>query len=277
MLKRGLAPRTVKQTVGVVAMALDAELRDSLMVGGRLKVNPARHMTRQTLPAAEPTAAMSPAVIARIREALPPVYRIGVDLMYGAGLRLAEAIGLSEDRVLRVSSAVRVDRQWSEFGEGSTGDDGVTGFAPTKHESDRTVPVSAALLDALATHKARHGLSAEGTFMHSGRNGRPMTQRTWRRAWQAALKVAAIDGTWTAHDMRHAFGSFHYNIGGEEVATVAAWMGHTPETFIRTYLHASSATKRPTRDPLAFETCTERVHTDGPEGITAGQGHETAR
>lgn len=252
---RGLKPRTVKQTMGNVASALDMALRDSLAIGGKMRANPARLIERVQVPTAPITTAMPHDVIMAAREALPEVYRIGVDLMYGAGLRLGEAIGLDESHVSAFGPSLVIDGQWSER---VRADDGkaTRGRKSVKHdrtedERGRVVPITATLVAALDAHRESFGLSTEGTFMHSGRNGAPMTRRTWGKYWRAALEEVGAKA-WRSHDLRHAFGTRMYHEGGADDVTVAAWLGHSPEMFRRTYLHAEvePATVRPALDLL---------------------------
>lgn len=252
-LAKSYAPNTVRQTMGTVAMVLDGAVN-----ARRMSRNTARAPYLARLPRpkrVEPAEVevMPTEAIAAMRAALPPVYAIGVDLMYGAGLRLGEACGLMLTSVDFLKRTIRVERQWSPTAPlakpGRNGCEYGYGFDVPKHDSYRTVPVSPSLLDAINAHVAAHGLSAEGTIMRLPISGRPVTEPRWQGVWTSAAQRAGVSARWTAHDLRHAFGSRHYN-AGTPATTVAAWLGHTLATFLNTYAHAEGAHERPALDLL---------------------------
>jgi len=271
LLADGFAPNTVRQTMGTVAMVLDGAVN-----ARRMSRNTARPPYLARMPRVRKTTAAAEVVsevftaadIAAVRAELPPVYRIAVDLMYGAGLRLGEACGLKGDFVWYLKRAIRVEWQWSPSAKlatpGRNGAEYGYGFDEPKHGSRRTVPVSDSLLDAINAHVATHGLGTEGTVMRLEHSGKPVTEQQWHDVWTAAAQRAGVSARWTAHDMRHAFGSRHYN-AGVPATTVAKWLGHTLETFTRTYAHAEGEHDRPTLDLVASvaeaaEACTAEAN-----------------
>jgi integrase len=168
---------------------------------------------------------------------------------------------------------IRVETQYSTYGEGSTADASKRGFAVTKtRNSVREIPVPESLLHAINAHVARYGLSYAGTIcvgertrvVNGARARAPMTRKRWDRAWGDACTSTGIAG-FTAHSLRHAFGSEHL-AAGIPPADCAAWLGHTVDTFLRTYARPTGERARPTIDMLAAETCTNRAQGESAPG-----------
>ena len=263
MLREGFAPQTVKQTISHVRQALTWSLRRR-----RITYNPAALMERLPVPSKPVAVAMTAGEFVALRDALPESYQVAATLMFAVGLRYAECAALGLDDVNFLRRTITVRRQWSEYGE-----DGGAGFAPTKTtNSVRTIPVPESVLHAINAHVARFGVSTAGTIAVGERtrevNGErartPMARKGWDRVWGGAVKATGIEG-FTAHSLRHAFGSHHF-ASGVSPADVAAWMGHTVETFLRTYAKPMGDAAKPVIDLLAPETCTNRAQAGDAEG-----------
>jgi integrase len=163
---------------------------------------------------------------------------------------------------------LRVERQWTPYAvRTEPGRNGATtryGMADPKHGSKRTLPISESLVHAINLHVAKYGTSTEGTIASLEHSGRPVTQQQWHDVWTAAAERAGVSARWSAHDLRHAFGSLHYN-AGTPAPTVAAWMGHSLATFLAIYAHHDERHGTPLVDPLAglAEAEEEADTTDG--------------
>jgi integrase len=127
--------------------------------------------------------------------------------------------------VLWLPRAVRVDRQWDSRHQPA-------GFAPPKTaSSDRTVPASTLMLDALAEHVGRRH---EGFVLHRG--GEPVDWQAFGHQWRQARKRAGLDGV-RYHDLRHAYASMLISAGCS-VKAVSAALGHaSAATTLNLYSH----------------------------------------
>jgi integrase/recombinase XerD len=144
-----------------------------------------------------------------------------LELLYAAGLRVSELIGLKLQDVSLQGGYVRV------FGKGA---------------KERIVPIG-----HYAGEKIQHYLaSARGTLLKNGispflfvvRAGRPMSrQGFWklikRYALQAGLKKAI-----TPHTLRHSFAS-HLLEGGADLRAVQTMLGHADISTTQIYTHVA--------------------------------------
>lgn len=191
-----------------------------------------------------------------IRDAITPRYGAAVIVGAGAGLRRGETFGLTVDRVDFLRRTVTVDRQL-------VGDGRPTFGPPKTAASVRVVPVSQAVLDALAAHLARWPAGPSGLIFTAPRGG-PVTRSKLGEAWRdAEVRVWArqagrdlVDGwripaaTLAAyraahpgpggrfHELRHFYVSTLI-AAGASVRVVQERVGHepgSPET-LRTYSH----------------------------------------
>ena len=140
-----------------------------------------------------------------------------LELLYGAGLRISELVGLDVDDVDLEDAAVRV------FGKGS---------------KERLVPIGrmargavAAYLTrgrpALATRRSRAAL-----FLNT-RGGR-LTRQSCSRLLDAHRTRAGITRVVTPHDLRHSFAT-HLLEGGADVRVVQELLGHASVATTQVY------------------------------------------
>ena len=124
-----------------------------------------------------------------------PTFRTLLLLLYGAGLRLGEALGLAQEDV-NLSGALLTVRG-------------------TKFYKTRLVPVGPDLMRALESYAATRAAfppAAEGatTFL-ANRDGTPLKQRTVHKAFDALRRQARVRNVEGArfqprlHDLRHSF------------------------------------------------------------------------
>jgi integrase/recombinase XerD len=144
-----------------------------------------------------------------------------LELLYAAGLRVSELIGLKLQDVNLQGGYVRV------FGKGA---------------KERIVPIGRYAGDKIQLYLA----SARGTllknrispFLFIARAGRPMSrQGFWklikRHALQAGLKKAI-----TPHTLRHSFAS-HLLEGGADLRAVQTMLGHADISTTQIYTHVA--------------------------------------
>ncbi len=129
------------------------------------------------------------------------------------------------DRVDFLRREVTVDRQWHGI---------LAQFEPPKSKaSNRTIPASSTVLDAISLHIGRHGTGEHGVLLHA--DGRPLNSN--RMTWRWNLTVRDVVTDVTLHDLRHHFASSLISAGCSIVAVQRA-LGHAkPSTTLDTYGH----------------------------------------
>jgi integrase len=157
-------------------------------------------------------------------------YRALVVLLAGSGLRLAEGLGLSVDRVDFLRRTVRVDRQLVTV----TG--GPPMLAPVKTPSSvRTIPVPQTVIDELARHLERHEPGPDG-LVFTNTHGKPIRRSDLTGLWQRAAKAAGVVG-FTPHDLRHYAASVLIDQCAS-VKAVQRHLGHSSAaTTLNVYAH----------------------------------------
>jgi len=148
-----------------------------------------------------------------------------LELLYGTGARISEAIGLDVDDVSRV-----LDTDPSEpvalrlFGKGS---------------KQRIVPLGSYARAALASYlvRARPSLAAKGrgsaaVFLNA-RGGRLSRQSAWNLV-QTAADRAGITTDVSPHTLRHSYAT-HLLDGGADVRVVQELLGHASVTTTQIY------------------------------------------
>lgn len=147
-----------------------------------------------------------------------PWLRTAVLLGAGAGLRASEALGLTHDRLDRDRRTLRIDRQLAPDGD----------LGPPKMRSSiRSVPVSAALIEALG--------QGEGPVAH--RDGRFVPYPALRARFTYTAGRAGLSSGTSFHDLRHHFAS-ELIAAGCSIVAVASALGHdNPNVTLSTYGH----------------------------------------
>ena len=173
--------------------------------------------------------------------ALGELYGCAVRVMAGSGLRLAEMLGVTADRVNFNHGTIKVDRQLDRYIPWKTGDTMPT--APTKNSVTRHARVWEKVKDDL---KQLLDATDENGPIVPPFNG--ITR--WADAWGRILSEAAqrVSWEWAPHYLRHHYGSYSMadrSDGGMGMhfTKVQASMGHaSPEVTLRTYTHKVSST-----------------------------------
>ena len=141
-----------------------------------------------------------------------------LELLYGTGARISEAIGLDVDDLDRAAGLVRLD------GKGG---------------KQRVVPVGSYAGRAVEDYlvRARPGLGAAGrgsaALFLNARGGRLSRQSAWTVLRAAALR-AGIPGDVSPHTLRHCFAT-HLLDGGADVRVVQELLGHASVTTTQVY------------------------------------------
>ena len=165
--------------------------------------------------------------VKRLLDAPDPVKSNGIrdaamlELLYAAGLRVSELIGLKLQDVNLQGGYVRV------YGKGA---------------KERIVPIG-----QYAREKIQHYIStARGSFLKGqvspylfvARAGKPMTrQGFWKLIKRYALQ-AGLRKTITPHTLRHSFAS-HLLEGGADLRAVQTMLGHTDISTTQIYTHVA--------------------------------------
>ncbi len=202
-----LEPRTVQSIWQYVRSAIRAAHLDGVI--GR---DPT---PRVKLPQHDGTETVVPTVddVQRLRASAPDDFAVAVVIGAGLGLRAGEIAGLSEDRIDWLRREVKVDRQW--HGK-------LDRFEPLKSRaSNRMVPASDRVLEALAEHVREHGTGEHGVLVHA--EGRPLNSNRTDWRWEITTRQAGLDSR--LHDLRHHYASSLISAGCSIVAVQRA-LGH---------------------------------------------------
>ncbi len=141
-----------------------------------------------------------------------------LELLYGTGARISEAVGLAVDDLHREEGLIRLD------GKGG---------------KQRLVPVGSYAGRAVEAYlvRGRPGLLAAGpgspALFLNARGGRLSRQSAWT-ALRAAAARAALDVDVSPHTLRHSFAT-HLLDGGADVRVVQELLGHASVTTTQVY------------------------------------------
>ena len=148
-----------------------------------------------------------------------------LELLYGTGARISEAVGLDVDDLDGVVST-------SQAGAGSVRLAGKGG-------KQRIVPVGTYAARALAVYlvRARPALATAGSgspaLMLNARGGRLSRQSAWT-VLRAAARTAGLSTQLSPHTLRHCFAT-HLLDGGADVRVVQELLGHASVTTTQVY------------------------------------------
>lgn len=141
-----------------------------------------------------------------------------LELLYGIGARVTEAVSLDVDDIEFESATVRV------LGKGN---------------KERVLPLGRYAAEALTTYltRARPGLATKGkgtpALFLNQRGGRLSRQSAWNII-QATARRADLPGHLSPHTLRHSFAT-HLLDGGADVRVVQELLGHASVTTTQIY------------------------------------------
>jgi integrase/recombinase XerC len=140
-------------------------------------------------------------------------------LLYGAGLRVAEALSLSAD-VLPIGSTLRV-----------------TG----KRSKTRVVPVVPAVREAIEEYARQCPYPLRGAVpLFVGARGGPLNPDLVRRAVAAARRRLGLPDTLTPHALRHSFAT-HLLARGADLRALQELLGHASLSSTQIYTAVDAA------------------------------------
>lgn len=211
---RPLAPATVEVVFAWTATIFKAALEDGLIAK-----SPCRKIGRPEVEQGRVQPLPVQTVEALI-DAVPARYRALIVLGAGTGVRLGEALGLTNDRVIWLARQVEINRQLVRI----TGGEPVFGPVKDKKNRPRTIPLPQVVVDALAAHVREFGLGPE-ELLFTGPRGGPVRRTTFSDMWRAAAGPLGIPLGDGYHQLRHFYASVLIR-SGESVKTVQERLGH---------------------------------------------------
>jgi integrase len=238
---------TVKRVWGWVVSILAAAVRDE-----RLTSNPAKGL-KPKKPKARKVVPLEQSQVTDLIAALPAHHQALAKLAAGAGLRLGEVLGLRPTDVswLSGSPVIHVQRQLVC----PVGADPYLRLP--KGGKDRTVPVSAALVAALALHMATYPRAAAwdaidgcaASLVFASLDGRPVIHRRMTGNLALARRKAGLPTSVTFHSFRHFFASTLI-AGGHSERQVGERLGHSSAEVTRLYGGLFASADQATRSVL---------------------------
>jgi len=140
-------------------------------------------------------------------------------LLYGSGLRIAEAMGLQAS-VLPIGRTLRV-----------------TG----KRNKTRVVPVVDAVREAIAAYVQACPYSLSGTTpLFLGARGGPLNADLVRRSVRTARRRLGLPDSLTPHALRHSFAT-HLLAGGADLRSLQELLGHASLSSTQIYTQVDAA------------------------------------
>lgn len=152
-----------------------------------------------------------------------------LELLYGTGARITEAVSLAVDDV-------------------SLGEDGALLRLFGKGRRERVVPVGRYAVEAVEAYLVRgrpalaqHGRGNSALFLN--RRGNPLSRQSAWAALQEAAGRAGLEGQVSPHTLRHSFAT-HLLAGGADVRVVQELLGHASVTTTQIYTQVTVQTMR---------------------------------
>jgi integrase len=214
--QKPLAPSTIEIVYTWVATIFAAAMKDRVITS-----SPCQDIRRPEVhqPRVKP---LPVETVEKLIDAVPAQYRALIVLGAGTGVRISEALGLTNDRVDWMRRTVTIDRQLVGVGEG-----GALLFGPLKDKKNRprTIPLPQVVIDELSAHVARYGLGPEG-LLFTGWRGGALRRTAFSNMWAAAAGPLGIPSGDGYHQLRHFYASLLIR-HGESVKVVQERLGHT--------------------------------------------------
>lgn len=216
---RKLSPRTANVALSSIRLLLDVVGRGEAM----------REVRRVRYDRPEPMLLSAAEVLALMRAFDAAWSRAVALVMYGAGLRVSEALALRTKDIDAGRMVILVP--------------------PGKSRHERIVPMTPWMLAALRAAYVEIGQRGELLFPGVG-TGRPRTREAMYACIRRAAARAGIGKRVYPHLLRHSFAT-HLMEQGADVQTVQALLGHACITSTTRYTQLSTARRSATVTPLA--------------------------
>ena len=197
---------------------------------GWTAVDPAREV-RPPVPARRLPKAITLAQVEALLAAPDPTQPLGLrdrallELLYGTGARISEAVGLAVDDLDREAGLVRLS------GKGGKQRVVPVGSFAARAVEDYLVRARPGLATRLGTAPARGGASS--ALLLNARGGRLSRQSAWTVLRVCAVR-AGLDVEVSPHTLRHTFAT-HLLDGGADVRVVQELLGHASVTTTQIY------------------------------------------
>ncbi len=150
-----------------------------------------------------------------------------LEVLYGCGARISEAVGLAADDIDEVAGLVRL------HGKGS---------------KQRVVPLGSYALAAVAAYRVRsrpllaaRGRGSASLFLNA--RGGPLSRQSAWAALAAAAEKAGLGGRVSPHTLRHSYAT-HLLEGGADVRVVQELLGHASVATTQLYTKVTADTLR---------------------------------
>jgi len=213
----GLAAGTIRNTLAVFRMVLDLAVDD-----GAIAKNPCHFKSRSRrvqLPKSQHAEMqfLAPQEIARLADAIRPMYRPLIYFAAYTGLRAREI------------TALRIGRLHLEAGSVDVVEAGDAVIGPTKNWETRTVVLPRFLCTMLAEHLAGRGGNGSDFVFTSPRGVRVLHNNFYRREFKEAVTAAGLPSELRFHDLRHTCAALLIGQGAHARA-IKEHLGHSSIT-----------------------------------------------
>jgi len=143
-----------------------------------------------------------------------------LEMLYGAGIRVSELVGLDQDYVDLLGGVVRIRG---------------------KGKKERIVPIGSkaqeALTDYMTMREVDKSKDREAIFLN--KNGTRLTDRSVRRILLKYVRKAAINKDISPHTLRHSFAT-HLLDRGADLRSVQELLGHESLSTTQIYTHVTT-------------------------------------
>ena len=148
-----------------------------------------------------------------------------IEVLYGTGARISEAVGLSVDDVVLDSTAASVRL----FGKG---------------RKERILPMGRFAVEAIDAYlvRARPELATKGrgnSALFLNQRGNPLSRQSAWGVLQQAADRAGLSAHISPHTLRHSYAT-HLLAGGADVRVVQELLGHASVTTTQIYTHLTN-------------------------------------
>lgn len=233
---RGLAPRSVRAALVALGQVFDMGVTD-----GTLSRNVVRGVKRprQTKTVGRDLDHWDWATLAKFRQAADADELAGAWRLSLAGLRRSEVLGLRWSDVDLETGEVRIAQGRVALDHGSAVDDPKSGASRRRVAVEAAHPGTVALLRSLKARQAADRLKAGTIYQDTGlvvvdALGQPIAPQVYSDRFTRLCVAAGVRGI-KLHNLRHSL-AFRFIELGVSPADAAAYLGHTPEVFLSTYL-----------------------------------------
>lgn len=219
LIRAGLHVNTVRKTIAELRNLLSGAVRDGLIA-----TNPAAIARKPTGQRKE----IDPFTVEELSRIIATATRLSayriIAFLAGCGCRAGEALALDVPDYDPTTNTVSITKTY----------DGALGIgSPKSKHSKRVIVVPAPVIPAV---RAAIADRTRGPLFVSGA-GRRRVLELVRQAWVRLLDRLGLRFR-NLHQLRHSVAS-HLIAAGVPIGEVAAYLGDTPETIVRTYLHAT--------------------------------------